>query len=469
MPTKVAGYLRVSQAREGMKAPELYEDEITRYCSFKGWGLGEVFSDIDFSGYNNSEGRPGLRELVRRRAEFSAVIVPKLSRFGRSLKHLAQLFDTFDRDGISLVFLDMNIDSSTSQGRLLRHIMAAFAEYESDVKADYARANYRHAMQQGRTWGLPPYGYRAENKRYHVVEDEAVIVRAVYERYIAGASLTRIATDLNAMGLLGRKGGMWRTKHIGRILDNPAYAGVTVLGAEVFDARWVAIVGREEWDRVQHLRLPENRGQRTRKEGTGGPYLLSGLIVCGTCGAKAHHHRKTGACVYQCMRQHHSEKCDGGGVSRPRAEGIVIDAVLERVRFRFDADVEFVSARDAWDRASLQDRRRLLGDVLERVVIETRGPHEARMAPRRIRVEWKAAFAAEGLVAMPLGEKPPPRPRDVSSGRVESQRASRNERAKSVRSKRSSAYFAEWAAVRRRLAADTAGRSTPDDRSRPGD
>jgi DNA invertase Pin-like site-specific DNA recombinase len=77
-------------------------------------------------------------------------LVPKLSRFGRSLSELVRLFDLFDSEGIALVFLEMNVDSSTSQGRLLRHVMAPFAEYESDVKSDYARANYRHAMTQGK-------------------------------------------------------------------------------------------------------------------------------------------------------------------------------------------------------------------------------------------------------------------------------------------------------------------------------
>lgn len=66
-----------------------------------------------------------------------------------------ELFELFDHDGVALVFLDMNIDTSTSQGRLLRHIMAAFAEYESDVKADYARASHRLARSQGLPWGLP--------------------------------------------------------------------------------------------------------------------------------------------------------------------------------------------------------------------------------------------------------------------------------------------------------------------------
>ena len=62
-------------------------------------------------------------------------------RFEGVLKR--ERFDLFDGDGIALVFLDMNIDTCTSQGRLLRNIMAAFAEYESDVKSDYARANDR--------------------------------------------------------------------------------------------------------------------------------------------------------------------------------------------------------------------------------------------------------------------------------------------------------------------------------------
>ena len=110
-----------------MKAPDLYEEDIRRYCDYKKLTLDHVFSDLDRSGFRGAPSRPALEELKRRHLEFSAVIVPKLARFGRSVKELVELFDLFDRSGVSLVFLDMNIDTSTSQGRLLRHIMAAFA------------------------------------------------------------------------------------------------------------------------------------------------------------------------------------------------------------------------------------------------------------------------------------------------------------------------------------------------------
>jgi hypothetical protein len=57
LPT--AGYFRVSVARDDMKAPELYRDEIERYCNYKRLSLGEVFSDIDRSGFRGPS--PALR------------------------------------------------------------------------------------------------------------------------------------------------------------------------------------------------------------------------------------------------------------------------------------------------------------------------------------------------------------------------------------------------------------------------
>jgi site-specific DNA recombinase len=213
----VAGYFRVSQARDGMKAPEMYRDEIERYCAYKGWRLAHVFSDIDYSGWRGAPTRPQLEEIKRRRSEFSAIVVPKLARFGRSVRDLVQLFDLFDRDGIALVFLDMNIDTSTSQGRLLRHIMAAFAEYESDVKADYARANHRMVAIQGRPWGgRPPFGYlhHPTERTYVIDEKHAPIVREIFDRYEAGQSQWRIACDLNDENKRRPSGCDWTTQHI---------------------------------------------------------------------------------------------------------------------------------------------------------------------------------------------------------------------------------------------------------------
>jgi DNA invertase Pin-like site-specific DNA recombinase len=55
---KVAGYFRVSRARDGMHAPDIYREQIQRYCTYRSLNLSETYSDIDFSGYRNSEKRP---------------------------------------------------------------------------------------------------------------------------------------------------------------------------------------------------------------------------------------------------------------------------------------------------------------------------------------------------------------------------------------------------------------------------
>jgi DNA invertase Pin-like site-specific DNA recombinase len=443
---KTAGYYRVSQSREGMHSPELYENEIRRHCAYARLGEPEMFSDIDRSGYNNPRNRPALNVLLERRKEFSAVVIPKVSRFGRSLRHLCELFETFDRDGIALVFLDLGLDTSTSQGRLLRHIMAAFAEYESDIKSDYGRANYRHAMEEGRTWGLPPFGYRTRDKRYYIVQQEADIVRRVFRRYAEGGSLHRIAIELNDLGLKGRRKGMWRNTAIGRLLDNPAYAGLTILDEDTYRARWKAIVPRDLWNEVQRQRLPENRGQRTRKVGTGGPYLLTGLIRCGTCGGSCHHHRKKPSSAYRCFKHDHSTLCPGGSITRTRADRIVTEAALERVRFTLGAHVEFVRSIDAWEAATMAQRRHVLGSVIERVVIEPREPGEGRASPRRLRIEWKRDFSGE-LTPMPNKE---PRP-NVKVGRPETNRAARETRRAALnklRGERAAATKADWNAIR---------------------
>ena len=77
----------------------------------------------------------------------------RLPRFGCSMKELIRLFEVFDTDRIPLVFLDVNRDTSTSKGRRLRHILAAFEEHESDVKAElHARHTPPHPS-RGHPWG----------------------------------------------------------------------------------------------------------------------------------------------------------------------------------------------------------------------------------------------------------------------------------------------------------------------------
>ena len=148
------------------------------------------------------------------------------------------------------------------------------------------------------------------------------------------------------------------------------------------------------------------------------------------------------------MTQQHSETCGGGGISRQRADRIVSEEVVRRVRFTIAPNAEFMSSSNGWTHASLTDQRRVLSAVLDRVVIVPREPGEATSTPRRLRIEWKPEFVDAELVAAPLEERVARERAHVREGRAESHRAGRQERDRAQRSRRSKAYFEEWRVFR---------------------
>lgn len=362
----VAGYFRVSLARDNMHAPELYEDEINRYCGYKKVAPGRMYSDIDYSAFRGAKSRPSLEQLIADRQDYSAVIVPKLSRFGRSMKELVKLFEIFDSDGIPLVFLDMNLDTSTSQGRLLRHILAAFAEYESDVKADYTRATHRRIRAEGRPWGVAPFGYKRglEPATWVIDDTRAEIVAGIFIDYARGSSANAIAHRLNEAGIATPRGRSWKGQAIGKMVDNPAYPGLSLIDDELVSAQWEPIVDRRTWDAVRKRRAadPRRRGN-LGKPRPRTPYLLSGLMWCGLCDRKMTHTTSTRdkRGVYHCSGDVWGQwtGCLDMRVHGDLAENDVTQQFLSRCAFTIieGTETRAGSPRKLWAEASLTERK----------------------------------------------------------------------------------------------------------------
>lgn len=396
MVLPVAGYYRVSVARDDMKAPQLYEDEIRRYCHYRKLTLAEIFSDIDYSGYRGSEKRPALKQLVARRSDFSGVVIPKLSRFGRSLKHLTQLFDTFDSDGISLMFLDLGMDTSTSQGRLLRNIMGAFAEYESDVRSDYSKAAVRYRARQGLpSGGWVAYGYRRVGSGYELTHPESDIVAAMFQFYACGETMVGIARLLNAAGVPSAKGTRWTKPAVRKMLENHHYAALLKHDGKLARGVWPQIVSDELWHAVAaRLAQIANRGVLASR----GLYLLSGLISCGVCGCTLHHRTKQDRVPgqYVCRGTQVTGWCRGGGIAEHRAEVFIVGAYLERYGSSLVHDAASAPAPVPvsvyWQSANLEQRRAMLASALERVVLIPRPVGNVRgiglPRGRRLEIMW---------------------------------------------------------------------------------
>jgi DNA invertase Pin-like site-specific DNA recombinase len=114
---QVALYARVS-TRNGHQDPEMQLTELREYVNRRGLNIYEEYVDEGISG--SKESRPALNQLMTdaRRCKFDAVLVWKIDRFGRSLKHLVNSLADLSAYGIAFISLRDNLDLSTPSGRL---------------------------------------------------------------------------------------------------------------------------------------------------------------------------------------------------------------------------------------------------------------------------------------------------------------------------------------------------------------
>ncbi|MDT0353723.1 recombinase family protein [Pseudonocardia charpentierae] len=160
-------------------------------------------------------------------------------------------------------------------------------------------ARQKLAAAQRADLGRPPLGTRLTGytPKGEVIQDEAEIVRVVFDRFTGGDSLRAIAAWLGETGVKTRRGGAWSPSTVATILKNPRYAGRAVYNGKPTGkpGDWEPIVTPEVFDRAQR-RLDDPR-RKTHHEGYDRRHLGAGLYRCGRCGKAMHSH--TGA-RYRC-------------------------------------------------------------------------------------------------------------------------------------------------------------------------
>jgi DNA invertase Pin-like site-specific DNA recombinase len=126
---KTAIYIRVSTDKQTV---ENQLPIIQDYCKRNNYVVFDIYQDV-ISGRTDS--RPDFDRLINdmRKHRFDCIMVYKLDRIGRSLKHLLQLFEEFRNNKIDFVSVTQNINTSTPEGRMFLHLLMIFAEYEREL------------------------------------------------------------------------------------------------------------------------------------------------------------------------------------------------------------------------------------------------------------------------------------------------------------------------------------------------
>src|SRR5712692_570772 len=176
---RVAIYARVSTTN-GHQDPEMQLRELREYAEHRGLTIAGEYVDR-MTGSKDS--RPALNRLMAdaSRRKFDAVLVWKLDRFGRSLRHLVNALAELEALGLTFISLRDNLDLSTPSGRLMFQIIGAMAEFERALIQERVKAGLRNAKAKGRRLGRP---------RADVDEAEVLALRN------AGASWRTIAKKL---------------------------------------------------------------------------------------------------------------------------------------------------------------------------------------------------------------------------------------------------------------------------------
>ena len=251
----------------------------------KGWQiLPEHYDDGGFSGGNTK--RPGLQKLLEdcQAGKVDIIVIYKLDRLSRSLCDFAELSKMFDEYHIDFCSVTQEINTSTSAGRMMLNILMTFAEYERSVVTERIRDKMSASRRKG-IWvgGTVPLGYIVENKKLVIHEEDAQIVRLIFQRFIETQSPKLIAHELNMAGKRTKKGRVWNTSHIYRILNNHTYNGEVKYKEEICKGEQKRLVSAEVWNRTQEI-LAHNSpvSDRSRKLEIVAP--LKGVLKCGHCG-----------------------------------------------------------------------------------------------------------------------------------------------------------------------------------------
>ena len=288
---KVALYTRVSTLEMSQEGYSLAAQlkRLEAFCVSQNWNVQKVYREEGVSAKNME--RPELQKLLKELDQFDVVLVYKLDRLSRSVIDVNLLLEQFEKHNVSFKSATEPYDTSSAQGRMFINIIASLAQFERQQLSERTHMGMTQSAEEGkRNGGRAPFGYKSEEGKLIINEDEAKWVRWIFDTFkLKGKSV--IATELNRKGIRSRTGTMWNGSMIDYLVRNPVYYGAMRWnyrkknGARTYEeivvpADHEPIISKEEFDEISSMR--KTRRQKGHKGHV--IYPFSGILKCSRCG-----------------------------------------------------------------------------------------------------------------------------------------------------------------------------------------
>lgn len=321
-------YARYSSERQTEQSIEGQVHVCHEYAQRNNILILDTYIDRAMTGTNDN--RTDFQRMLKDSAKqgWDFVLVYKLDRFSRNKYEMAMHKKTLRDNGVKLLSAMENIPD-TPEGIILESLLEGMAEYYSAELSQKVLRGMRETRLKGNfTGGRILYGYKVENKKVIIDENEAEVVRYIYSQYAAGKYVKDIIATLTEKGILYH-GGTFKKNTVHNMLNNERYHGVLRYNGEVFTNIFPAIIPDDIYEIVRQKSEENHYGKHDSPE----EYLLKFKVFCGLCGKPMTSDSgtsKSGEVVryYKCYTRKSGGKCEKMPIRKDVLEQIVIDTTL---------------------------------------------------------------------------------------------------------------------------------------------
>lgn len=351
-------YGRFSSNNQREESIDAQMRAIREYCERENIELIAEFKDEAITGKTDDRAdfQNMISQLLKGHLQADFVLVHKFNRFARN-KYDSALYKKKLKDaGIKVISVSQKIDD-TPEGELLEGFLETIDQYYSANLAVEVRKGLRENALKGKhAGGQVLFGYSLDDEGYYRPNENAKIVKRIFEEYAAGYPKTEICERLNAEGYRNQRGKKFNTRTLYDLLRNEKYIGNYVYTIDRTETiRLDGIIknppiDRELWQTVQDLCTSSAIRGRKRKQKR--EYFLTGKAYCEHCGAHisgAGSKRSRNGSLnyyYKCVgKVKHKNGCTNPSINKdwfePRVLKTVANAVMSDHQIRNIAEKAF--------------------------------------------------------------------------------------------------------------------------------
>ena len=306
MPAKTAAaYIRVSTDDQLEYSPDSQVKKIREYAEKNEILIPEelIFIDEGISG-RKAEKRPAFMKMISlaksKPRPFDIILVWKFSRFARSREDSIVYKSMLRKQcGIDVVSVSEQL-SEDKTSILMEAMLEAMDEYYSINLAEEVKRGMNEKFSRGGVVSQPPFGYIMGDNGFVPDEKNAPVVRMIFNDYLSGMSVRKIAMKLNEMGVCSIKGNKFESRTVEYILSNPTYTGKLRRNTGgkrkndryhrspetvIVDGRHEPIISEELYLSVNNKLLENKKRQVRNAQQTKADFMLRGIVRCSSCGA----------------------------------------------------------------------------------------------------------------------------------------------------------------------------------------